>query len=64
MATKRSKKAGKVADQSQDQAQQTDEVKGYAGTGDYTSGKFTSSDPGQATDQQIKEQRKAQREAE
>ena len=64
MATKRSKKAGKVADQSQDQAQQTDEVKGYAGTGDYTSGKFTSSDPSQATAEQIKAQRQKEREAE
>lgn len=37
------------------------EEKGYSGTGDYQFGKLTSSDPSQATDEQIKENRAKQR---
>lgn len=58
MAKKRSTKQPATE---QDKVQQGQVEKGYAGSQDYQTGKVTSSDPAQATDEQIKQDRARQR---
>lgn len=58
MAKKRSTKQPATE---QDKVQQDQDEKGYAGSQDYQTGKVTSSDPAQATDEQIKQDRARQR---
>lgn len=61
MATNKAKRAVKKQPASeQDQVQERGE-KGYAGSQDYQTGKVSSSDPAQATPEQIKEDRAKQR---
>jgi hypothetical protein len=57
---KNSKRSTKQPASEQDQVQEQGE-KGYAGSQDYQTGKVSSSDPAQATDEQIKQDRERQR---
>jgi hypothetical protein len=58
---KNTKRSTKQPATEQDKVQQDQGEKGYAGSQDYQTGKVSSSDPAQATDEQIKEDRARQR---
>lgn len=61
MAKAKKTVAPKAPDSEQEQVQERQAEKGYAGSQDYQTGKVTSSDPAQATPERLKEDRERQR---